>query len=187
MSRAVAYCLILGTVVSGCATWRGDRGALARAVIADAHSDPTTVQLALQHLGPVREPSSFWAAIANDERYPSERRRICIMQLFRRHVRAGMSLGAIAQQLHKPNWLPDSCIYEVRSFAGWIPVKTSWKDTIIHLHILPPPKPDIHGSHVYLRIAGSVTRAEVGSVLRGEPAEERVKRARLREIACVER
>jgi hypothetical protein len=172
------FLIMLTAVATGAA--RPNEEALA--VIADRHSDPKAVEMAFQHLGRVSEPSSFWTRIANDDSYPIKQRRSCIMQLFRRHIRAGLSLGELAQRLYKPDWLSTSSFSRLHSFTGEIPVRTDDADTIFQLTILPPAKAGLHTSQVFIRISGHITKEQLAKLLNGESVGEDVKTAKIREV-----
>src|SRR3974377_1948519 len=74
-------------------------------VIADRASDDTSARVALSELGNAPEASSFWSGICKDGTYSLERRRMCVVQLFRRYVRTGMTLEQISVCLGRPSWL----------------------------------------------------------------------------------
>jgi hypothetical protein len=147
--------------------------------IADHHAKPESVSRAIHGLGPVQESSEFWASIANDDTYPTERRRRCIIELFRRHVHAGMNLGEVAEKMHKPDWLPDKDIVLVELVSGHIPVKTVFGDTVVALLLLPQTQGDKDA--IYLRISGKVTKQAVGEVLRGESTTGLVAQSKVEE------
>lgn len=171
--------LVLITLVTGAGAESNEQSLV---VIANRHSDPKAVEMAIQHLGRVSEPSSFWTKIANDDSYPIEQRRICIIQLFRRHIRSGLSLGEVADRIYRPDWLPASTLNRVHSFTGQIPVKTDDNDTIFLLTILPEPKADLHTSQVFLRISGHISKEELGRLLNGESVTEKVGAAKVKEV-----
>lgn len=132
--------------------------------------------------GPVKEPASFWATIANDPHYPVESRRTCIFELFRRHVRAGMTLGEVAERLGQPNWLPDEWIQG--TVAGIMPVKFVLGDSIFAIGVLPSG--ERNWSYVCMRVAGRLTAQELGRALRGETVTDQIRTAKLKEIGFAE-
>jgi hypothetical protein len=148
--------------------------------IADRQANAAEVERAMIELGPVSEPPQFWADIANDQSYSVERRRLCILLLFRRHVHAGMTLAEVAEKLHNPDWLPDKDIILVDLVAGLIPVRTVFGDTVFALILLPEKQGDKVA--VYLRISGNVGAQEVGEVLRGKVTSGRVAESKVAEI-----
>jgi hypothetical protein len=118
--------------------------------------------------GTVVEPASFWTTLANEDKYTVECRRVCIFQLFCRHVRVGMPLPAVAQELGHPGWLRDEDIHRLTLVGGPIPVDSAPGDTVFAISILPTPA---SGDWiVYLRVSGELTSGEFCSTLRGEPA-----------------
>jgi len=58
------------------------------------HSTPVDWQI-----GQSKEPVTFWLEVANSPKYGIDTRRVCILELFRRHVSAGMSLGDVGKML----------------------------------------------------------------------------------------
>jgi hypothetical protein len=185
MKGIFCYCIMSLLAIAGCAT---PQSKLALAVVADRHSDPRTVEMAIQHLGRVRESPSFWASIGNDDSYTIERRRICIMQLFRRHVRTGMSLGTVAEELQRPNWMPDASFRRVGAFTGSSPVKIDYADSsLFQIYVLPPARAGVHTSEIFLSISGHLTKEEFGQVIRGEAVDERIRGAKLKELGFFER
>jgi hypothetical protein len=80
------------------------------AVIGDPKVSYSRLLNALLRLGPVGEQPAFWTRIANDSTYDERHRALCIYELFKRHVHAGMTLGELADMLHtsgKPIWLTE--------------------------------------------------------------------------------
>ncbi len=175
------YCLFL-IMLTAAAIGASRSNEEALAVIADRHSDMKAVEMALQHLRRVSEPSSFWTTIANDDSYPIEQRRGCVMQLFRRHIRAGLSLGEAGERLYRPDWLSASSLSRVHSFTGEIPVRTDDADTVFQLTILPPAQAGSHTSQVFMRISGHITEEQLCKILKGESVAEDVKTAKLKEV-----
>jgi len=135
------------------------------------------VKIAIRSLGPVVEPATFWSTIVNDESYSLEHRRRCAIQLFKRHVRAGMTLGEVAETLGRPKWLFDNHINRIQSMFGYHGVDFKTGCTLLSLNILPPKHGDEWG--VYLRVVGHVKPHELGQVLRGEPGGERLADVKL--------
>jgi hypothetical protein len=174
-------------LLAGCTTepvgagWQRD---LSLQTLADKQADANAFDTAIRDLGPVTEPASFWARIANDASYPVERRRRFALELFRRHVRKGMSLAQIAEALDRPTWLTDKNIHKVRLLAGLIPVNLTRGDTVFALIVFPPPRGDQSG--VYLRVGGNLHEGELGKLLRGEAGADRIAAVKLKEIGFSE-
>ncbi|MDB6034708.1 MAG: hypothetical protein JWM16_5046 [Verrucomicrobiales bacterium] len=190
MIKTLYVLLALAWIACGCANVQtSSNSSLERNVatnsfalktIADHHATSESVSRVLNELGPVQESSEFWASIANDDTYPTERRRRCIIELFRRHVHAGMNLREVAEKLHKPDWLPDKDIVLVELVSGHIPVKTVFGDTVVALLLLPQGQGDKEA--VYLRISGKIRPQAVGEVLRGESTTGSVAQSKVEEI-----
>lgn len=105
--------------------------------------------------------------VASDERCSLRDRRWSILQIFKCHISNGMTLGQMVQQLGFPALLRDEDVVLVQILAGKIPVRWSLEDTIFAVHILPTA--DSSPITVYLRIAGTISKDEFMSVLRGHP------------------
>ncbi len=127
---------------------------------------------AVQALGDVSEPASFWSSMANDTDFPTHVRRHCAMQLFRRHVRRNMSLARLAEALGKPSWVSKKSLASGPMPGGKVVVRG---------------KGDRHGLAIALFPEGERERwavllilsdpAETGAVLKlvkGEPTDKRV-------------
>jgi hypothetical protein len=76
----------------------------------------------MNHLGPTREPATFWTEIANNPRYSNRHRAYCVLQYFRRHVRAGTTLGELGKSLQGANWLRKDRIHEFPVLGGHVPL-----------------------------------------------------------------
>jgi hypothetical protein len=124
------------------------------------------------------------AILANDQTYSPEIRRTCIFELFHRHVRAGMSLGEVADRLNKPDWLPQGCIHAKKAWTGYMPVEHVPGDSIFEIAILPSG----HGKGYYvcLRISGRVSEEELGAALRGGSVGASIQGSKLQQIGFVE-
>jgi hypothetical protein len=139
---------------------------------------------AAQEVGPVKEPASFWVKIANDSSYSIECRRTCVFELFRRHVRAGMSLSEVAERLEQANWLPDNWIYDKGAGTGYMPVRFVLGDSVFAIGVLPAGEKN--WSYVCMRVCGRVTAQQLGKALRGEAVGEYVRATKLEEIGFAE-
>jgi hypothetical protein len=111
---------------------------------------------------------------------PDSRRRQ-VVELFREHVRPGMTLAELARVLDEPEWLRDEDLSVVDVLGGKIPVRWTHEDTVLVLGVLPG-LPDDPGWSIYLRVAGRVALADVLALLHGREAPAEVARAEIREI-----
>lgn len=155
-----------------------------RLIIADPEIDRKTLIQAIRKLGPVTESAQFWVDMANSEQYGQDHRRQTVFQLFKRHVSPGLTLAELAQILDNPGWLANEDIAVVTALTGEIPVKWTLEDTVFVLSVFPALA-DGRYDHwaIYLRVSGQVDRESFISLLRGGPASEEVKQARVLEIA----
>jgi hypothetical protein len=120
-------------------------------LIADKRASKQELLAAVRTLHDVVEPPSFWSDIANDAEYSSDHQRICIFQLFSRHVHAGMTLLQLAAVLNKPRWLKRENIMKITSLYGKVPVLFNLEDSIFAIRPGLPPE---NYSAIYLRIRG---------------------------------
>ena len=135
--------------------------------IANKASSEEQLVSAINQLGPVTESPRFWIAIAEDPTYPRSHRRHSIFQLFKRHVKPGMTLASLGQLLGQPAWLAEQDITMVEDLGGSIPVRLSFDNTVLVLAILPDSAPHTDRWQIYLSVQGHVDLGEVWQVLQG--------------------
>lgn len=91
-----------------------------------AIADPTTplaqVRRALDRLGPVTELPNFWTNIANNPAFSEEHRGLCVLELFKRHVRVGMTLGQLHGLVRGAPWLAPDDVSIWLVICGYVPV-----------------------------------------------------------------
>ena len=121
------------------------------------------------------------AVIAGSDAYSPDRRRRAVVELFRRHVKVGMTLAELARVLDDPAWLRDDDLSVVEVLGGKIPVTWTHEDTVLVLGVLPE-LPDDPSWAIYLRVAGRIELADVLALLRGGTGPPEVERAEIREI-----
>jgi hypothetical protein len=121
------------------------------------------------------------AVIAGSDAYSPDRRRRAVVELFRRHVKVGMTLAELARVLDDPAWLRDDDLSVVEVLGGKIPVAWTHEDTVLVLGVLPG-LPDDPSWAIYLRVAGRVELADVLALLRGGEAPPETAQAEIREI-----
>src|SRR6516164_8135418 len=64
------------------------------------------------------EPRQIWAYIANQRAFPRALREYCALQLFKRHVKPGMTVGEVKVVLAGANWLDEQSVYPMLGVAG---------------------------------------------------------------------
>ncbi len=143
-------------------------------VIANPKTNKEMLMRAIQQVGTVSEPASFWSDIANSDSYSQDHRRRAIFQLFLRHVSPGMTSGAmtlaeLAQILANPSWLADEDIRVVTFLAGKIPVEARFEHTIFLMRLFPD-LPDGRWLYwaIYLSVSGKIKAESLSQVLRGD-------------------
>jgi hypothetical protein len=142
-----------------------------------AASSEAELRQAMEGLGAVIEPPSFWSAIANDASMPVAHRKWALVQLVRRHVLPGLTtVGVFVEMLDGARWLSDTDIVVINVLGGKIPVKWSLDDTVIAIAL-----PGGHGA-IYLAISGRIDTKELAGAFRGLSREERVLSAVIREV-----
>lgn len=155
-------------------------------IIADKDAKEAELVQAIRKLGPVSEPASFWADIANNQEYSSAQRRHCVFQLFKRHVKPGMTLSELAQTLDNPTWLEDDDVTVLLDLAGHIPVKWTADNTVVVLSVFPNV-PDGRLAHwaIYVSISGHIDQEEFINVIRGRQVAQRIKDAKILQLGFV--
>lgn len=150
-------------------------------IFANSKSSPNEIANAVLHLGPVREPASFWAQIANDPGYSALHRQHAVVQLFRRHVRPGLTLRELAALLDGPNWITAEEVSEVKIVLGLIPVALTAEDTVFLLQVLPNISETVLCG-VYLRVQGSIQKAAFVEILLSRAQDPEIDARTLLEI-----
>lgn len=134
--------------------------------------DPATpasdVMQAARRVADADMPAEVWARVANDPAYSALHRRVCVFELFRRHVRPGSTTTDIARLLDRPTWLLDEHVRELQDVGGRLPpVTLNAEDSVFAIDVLPGSAPVIDLWSVYLRMRGRVDRDAFSALLRG--------------------
>ncbi len=125
------------------------------------------LQRALEVLGEVVEPASFWANIANNSAYTPTHRGKCVQQLILRHVRAGMTLNQISKILNGASWLEVNKVHQFELLGGYVPVEGIPGIDSIFSIITPTPE-----VAVYISILGNgVSQSDIVHAFKGEQLE----------------
>ncbi len=106
-------------------------------------------QRAIEALGEIVEPASFWANIANDSAYTPKHRGQCVQQLILRHVHVGMTLDQFSKLFNGASWLDSKKVYKFELLGGYIPVDGIPGTDSIFSAITPNPE-----MAVYISILG---------------------------------
>jgi hypothetical protein len=102
-----------------------------------------------------------------------------VLQLFRRHVQPGMTLGELSRILGGARWLANGQVYKFIVMAGYVPVKGSTLEgSIFSLHTSPASDLDA----VYLSLPGNISAQELLDALRGTPTDPRLLRIRVIDV-----
>jgi len=125
--------------------------------ITDKRIQDTILLAALDALGDTIEPPEFWSKVANDHGYSPFHRRKCIFELFKRHIKAGISLAGLAATLDKPTWLKRENVVIVTRLGGKLPFSWSSQDTVVMIY---PDLPQGNYSAIYLKIGHKELQAE---------------------------
>ena len=148
--------------------------------IGDPGTGEPELAAAIEKLPPGAEPASFWLDIASDSRYGVNHRRRAVVELFRRHVPPGTTLGELGGLLAGAEWLRDEDIAVVGAVAGKIPVSWTFDDTVFVLILLPDD--DADSTAVYLRVGGKVSPDDFIAVIRGRGGAEDAAAAPILEV-----
>jgi hypothetical protein len=139
-------------------------------VIADPSAQQRAVWAAMEKLHDVpSEPPGFWSAIANDPTFTYRRRALCALQLFKRHVRPGMTIGELRHNLDGATWLDVKRVYSCTgvSGGGFIPVDFDYGSDSV-FSILPSPEEDDMPFAVYISFRTKINVSELVTILRGQ-------------------
>ncbi len=165
--RSKIACLFAVASFAGCADFNQAQRPSRHAsdpvsTIVDRHALIESVRTAITNFAKTPQPS-FWIEIANDPTYSLVHRRLCVFELFRRHVRVGMKLRRMNEVLGDPKWLQDGDIHLVRIVVGWIPVELQSGDSVFCIWVLPEPGRE--SVLVYLRVSGDVPSGDFDRLL----------------------
>ncbi len=143
-------------------------------IVANIKSTQEQLYQAVQNLDNVKESPLFWTTIASDLSYKEEHRRLCVYELFVRHVAVRMSLFDLSKILDSPNWLKRDDIDVVGPVYDHIPVGKLPGNTVVVIRIFPQLAGDVWG--VYLRVSGSLSKDQIIRIimdrkLKGFPAQ----------------
>jgi len=150
-------------------------------IIADPAVSEEELIDAVGRLGAVTEPSSFWADLANRADRSPNQRRLYVLQLFRRHVSAGMSLSELAQILNKPAWLSDETFEVVEDLGGTIPVRLTEDNTVFVLRLIPDRETSEIWA-IYVSVTGKHSTGQLYTALRGDAVDASIARERILEV-----
>jgi hypothetical protein len=150
-------------------------------IVADRNAKCSGVVKAAQRLGPVTEPPDFWTRIANSAEYTKRHRRVAVIELFRRHVKPGMTVGELGTMLEGAAWLSECGVSTLagKIIAAAFPLVTVSPATIeiVVFRELPGAR-----WRIYLRLSGEVEVHSFTGALAGEDVDESVKNTIILEI-----
>jgi len=103
---AVVLLVTLASLLQGCVCTEPRRIERQLGVISDPRSEREQFEQALARLNrmPAAEEPAFWARIVNDLRYDEDRRRECLVTLFRRHFGPGTPLNRMHEIEGTSDW-----------------------------------------------------------------------------------
>jgi hypothetical protein len=134
---------------------------------------------AVEELNKPPEPAKLWTDLANDSRYPLERRRQAIFKLFERHIAPGINLAALGDQLAGAKWLERADVTSKLGPTGVIPLDRTGKGAVYLVVVLQ--RPGSGTCCIYVRTSRKVEDEELLTALHGEKLA-----AHLRKIAITE-
>lgn len=105
-------------------------------IIADTAVSREKLIEALRQLGDKPTTSQFWNNIAGDPRYSGWHRKEAVIQLFKRHVSAGMSLYDLFTLFRGERWFRESSISVVNNVFGLLPLALFPDRTICCIQVL---------------------------------------------------
>ncbi len=153
------------------------------AIISNPNTNEAECAKALQQLDKPPEPAKVWTDIANDSKYPLERRRQCIFKLFERHISPRIKLSALGEILAGAKWLQDGDITIPHGPSGAIALDTSRKGTIYYISLLPTRDGNNPTWGIYLRTSKRVDPEALARALRGEKISPELREIRVWEYA----
>ena len=130
--------------------------------IEDPQASDAQVQGAIAALRHERasEPAARWAAVANDARFGPRHRRLALLELFRRHVTAGVDVVALAGGRELSAWFGKDHVSD-QTRAAKLPFDRRRGGTVI---MLRPNLPPANNSAVYLLLSRVLSPAELSDL-----------------------
>src|SRR5262249_22025243 len=113
------------------------------------------------------EPPKIWTDIANDSKYPLERRREALFKLFERHVPPRTKLSALGELLAGAKWLENRDMTFEFAPSGLIPLNET-NEATFGMEILPKREQRDVSWTIYLRTSIKVEPRDILKALRGE-------------------
>ncbi len=139
-----------------------------RATLLDPSAPAADVMRAARRVADAEMPAQAWARLASDAAYGLVQRRVCVFELFRRHVHPGSTVAEIARLLDHPTWLRDEHVRELEDIGGRLPpVTLDGEDAVFAIDVLPGAAPVADLWTVYLRMRGRLDRGVFSGLLRG--------------------
>jgi len=138
------------------------RGALVCATLTVALFAPNRVEAKKVH-APGRKQL---VACANDARAPGDRRRECVIELFRRHVKPGLPVGELLSWGPVSDWFDERSLFDANKYSV-IPIARVPDQPVFMF------KPDFPGSGesdaaIYFRLSMPIGRDALLTVLGGK-------------------
>jgi len=153
------------------------------ATISDPQTSESQLLECIRRLRRVNEPATFWVKIVNDPKYSPRHRAFCLLELFRRHVKPGMSLGEVSEVLRGAPWLHEEQAGRFYWLSGYLPVFGDCStDSLFALRAVEPDK--TRGiDAVYITVGGgNVFPAQLVQVLKGETTDRDLGKLKLLDV-----
>jgi hypothetical protein len=124
----------------------------------------------------IEETPGFWSAIANDKNFNDNHRRYAVFMLFKRHVKAGISINQLGELMNKPSWLSYEDVTLIEKIAGEMPIEFSLADSFFIIKVFS------HLSYgrweywgIYFKIEGKINRRDFYNIISGENGQIDIK------------
>lgn len=151
--------------------------------IADRTMTEADLSAAIDQLGAVTEPPSFWLAIANDRSYAAAHRAVAICQFFKRHITVPVELVQLARLLDHPDWLAAAAITVVKHLKGEIAVAWNPGETVLAIRLFQAELE--HAPVLYLRLSQPLAVEDFMEIVQSAHADPAAGGVRVLEVACV--
>jgi len=117
------------------------------------------------------ETAGFWTAAANDEKLETWQRGLAVYFLFERHVKAGITLGTIAETLKKPDWIK---LKNTRFMQAGSPFMAEQGESVLAIEVFPRDRVENRRKYctaIYLHISGEIDEKDFLSTVNGEKSK----------------
>lgn len=115
---------------------------------------------------------------ANDAGALAERRRHCVFELFRQHVRAGLPVAELLSWGPVSNWFDEHSLFDAAKYSA-VPVARVPGQAFF---MLKPNLPGASDAAIYLRVSPGIRTDQLLALISGDTRDPKLKELRIVEV-----